>query len=169
MIKLRNLAFLISSIFLVATPAQANWQFTKWGMTSTEFRQASPVKLMSGNRCPVNNSNSSKAVYDVKYTSDWAVGNMSFIACYLFLNDRLHRVHLFSTSVDPEAVIKGLSQRYGSPEEDKTLKSIGIVDYEWDLPDEKIEFSIRSKFDYPYLISYESKAGSNENEVRDRL
>lgn len=156
-------------VLLTAFPAKADWQFTKWGMTAAQLRKASPVKLASGNNCPVNNSTNPGSVYDVKYASRWSVGSMNFIACYLFLGDKLHIVNLFSIDADPEAVIKGFSQKYGQPKVDNALKKIGTVSYIWELPNEKIEFSIREGLRYPYVVTYTSKIGSNENAVRDNL
>lgn len=170
MINLKKFLLTASFVLIATSPAKADWQFTKWGMSSTELQKISPVQLESGNNCPVNNSNgSTNSPYDVKYSSKWTVGSMNFIACYLFLNNKLHIINLFSFNVDREAVIKGLSQKYGQPKINNILKEVGIVTYEWDLPEEKIEFSIQERLKYPYVVSYSSKAGSNENSVREGL
>ncbi len=98
---------------------------------------------------------------------------MNFIACYLFLDRKLHRVNLFSRDADAKSVLKGLAQKYGVPEINKNLQEVGIIGYKWDKPDEKIEFSDYSrshvKISYPYVIGYESKNGSDESAVRDQL
>jgi hypothetical protein len=67
--------------------------------------------------------------------------------------------------------IKGLSQRYGQPRITTTLQSIGITSYKWDLPNEQISFftNYGNRVNYPFLITYMSKDGSDENVVRDRL
>lgn len=156
---------------LCSKPASADWQFTKWGMSISELKRVSPVKLQSGDVCPVNNKNNSSMEYRVEAASDWRVGDMNFIACYLFQNNKLKRVNLFSMKVDSEAIVKGLTQRHGSPILDSTLRRVGIITYIWDKPDEKIEFSIRRPeiVKYPYVVNYSSKEGSNETSVRNRL
>ncbi|MFM8006425.1 MAG: hypothetical protein ACKO86_16115, partial [Dolichospermum sp.] len=126
---------------ITATSAKANWQFTKWGMSPKELEEVSPVKLSNGDNCPAKNPLGK--IYNVKYTSDWNVGSMKFIACYLFLDNKLNRVYLKSFNVDAAAIIKGLSQRYGSPQVNTRLSSVGVVIYNWDLPNEEIKFTLR--------------------------
>jgi hypothetical protein len=38
----------ISLALCAATPARADWQFTKWGMTKEEFKKISPVAMYLG-------------------------------------------------------------------------------------------------------------------------
>jgi hypothetical protein len=164
--NLQKIVLLTSSIWILATPALADWQFTKWGMTKEDLQKLAPISLNSGSSCPVNNSNSPGGLYKVEFTSDWKVGDMNFTACYLFLNDRLHIVNLFSQDVNSEAIIRGLSQRYGTPEIKKTSFDTSYI---WDRRDEEISFFIRPDLNYQYVVGYRSKAGSNEISVREGL
>ena len=174
--------FQVKSIILATTllllntnSVQANWQFTEWGMTAEQLKKVSPVPIEGGDKCPVNNSNRSTNKYDVKYASDWVAGDMIFIACYIFYQEKLHAVNLYSKQVDSESIIKGLSQKYGRPTQNDTLTKIGLINYLWDLPNEKIEFQVftlndsNRTTDYPYGIFYKTKAGSNEEAVQEKL
>ncbi|GEM_PF-5898635 len=168
--NIKQSLLVIASILLVTTPAKADWQFTKWGMTPAELEKKSPIHLVKGDsNCPVRDSQVSVSPYETKYTSDWTVGSMRFTTCYLFLKNKLSLVHLFSKDVDEKSVIKGFSQKYGQPQVDDVLKDAGMISYVWDLPNEKIKFSVRQGLEYKYLVSYESKIGSDENAVRDNL
>ncbi len=153
-----------SSLLIVANPALADWQFTKWGMTPAEVQKASPVNLESGDQCPILRTK-------VMFSSEWKAGDMIFLACYVFKEDRLHQILLYSNKIDRDAIIRGLSQRYGSPEINAQLRSLGLISYTWYMPDEEIGFLINSRngASYPYTVNYRSKAGSNENSVRDGL
>lgn len=168
MINLKVILPIVGIVLLTASPVKADWQFTKWGMTPEQLKEASPIPLLSRDSCPINNS----GVLDIKYASNWEVGSMKFIACYIFDKDKLNGINLYSRSVDEKAVIKGLSQKYGSPIISNNLAEIGIYSYRWDLPDEKIIFYInsREKQNYKtYIITYRSKKGTDENAVRDGL
>lgn len=161
----KTLLFAISSILIAISPAKADWQFTKWGMSPAQLQKASPVKLSSGEYCPVNNITNGKGYYDVKYATDWNVGSIKFIACYLFINNQLRKINLFSKNAKSEDIVKGLSQKYGQP----IIKKSIDLDYIWDLPNEKIKLSIRYDLNYTYLLTYESKLDTDENAVRNRL
>ncbi|MEA5577469.1 hypothetical protein [Anabaena sp. UHCC 0451] len=169
---LKHLPIAAFCLAITATSAKANWQFTKWGMSPKELEQVSPVKLRvkisTGDNCPAKNPLGK--TYNVRYASDWNVGSMKFIACYLFLDNKLNRVYLTSSNVDAAAIIKGLSQRYGSPQVNTLLSSVGIVSYNWDLLNEEIRFVLRKYEDKElYIVDYKSKKGTNEILIRDGL
>lgn len=158
----------ISSILIASSPAKADWQFTKWGMSPDQVQKASPVKLSSGDYCPVNNKNNSSGYYQVKYATDWNVGSMKFIACFLFADNKLRIVNLFSKNVNQDVLIRGLSQKYGQPKIDKFYTS---TNYKWNIPNEQVRFTY-SFFEgvvNPYVLSYEDKSDSDDTAIRNNL
>jgi hypothetical protein len=161
------------SICMMPRPALANWQFTKWGMTKADLQKAAPIKLKSGDDCPINNSDDPDTAYQIEFSSAFEVGTMKFMACYLFLDGKLHRINLFSRDVDSKSVIQGLSQKYGAPEVNKSLESVGMTVHKWDQSDETIEFLDASRsvveIPYPYVVWYETKNYSNKSAVKGRL
>jgi hypothetical protein len=106
MIDIKKTLMIIAGFVLItASPAKADWQFTKWGMSPEELRQVSPIELSNGDaNCP-GKDDSKIRPHKTYYTSNWTAGNMKFIVCYRFIDNKLHMVNLYSISVNPEAVV----------------------------------------------------------------
>lgn len=129
--------FLSSAIPLVsaaialslATPAFADWQFAKWGMTQEDLLTASPIDIENSRfdpECP------STAPLSSNYE---ASEFLKFTACYGFEeeNDSLNYVHLYLRDYAAKGILyDALVAKYGSPEKVHTgSKGIGLIWYQW--------------------------------------
>lgn len=159
---------LISTVIALslATPALADWQFTKWGMTQEELLTVSPINVKNSRfdpECPSTAPLSSN--YEV---SEF----LKFTACYGFDQDgdTLNYVYLYLRDYAAGGILyDALVAKYGSPKKDSGLKRLGLMRYEWRSDDNLITLTDnRSNIQSPEMhINYKSL--QPELEVESKL
>lgn len=110
----------------VCSPAAANWQFTKWGMSPEQVEAAGKGKApritpkVSGGET-INNQGT--------YTS----GEHQFNTSYKYRNEKLSEVELELTSPTCQLLKSDLRARYGDPDDVAPLPAIGDVTFWTDV------------------------------------
>jgi hypothetical protein len=80
------------SLSLIATPVKADWEFTRWGMTLEQLKQKSPQKVI-----PDNDGCEDEDIEDgYGFSSTWSGYGIGFSVCYVFVEDKLVKIRLFS-------------------------------------------------------------------------
>lgn len=75
---------------LIASPVNASWEFTKWGMTPEELVRAAPNKVrFSSEGCDEKSSPTKKV-----FTGYWAAHGVVYVVCYIFEDNKLHKLML---------------------------------------------------------------------------
>jgi len=102
-----KIIFAIAIAGMAIAPAQAHWQYTKWGMTRAQVEKASKGLAVPGT------SSTGKPILTAPYTS----GSFQFTAEFWFDdNDRLYEVALDLSQGNPHELIGALKGKYGIPE-----------------------------------------------------
>ena len=102
---------MISVLLAVSAPAQADWQKTKWGMSPSDLRASTDAILKPSDEerrrygLPALGTPELKSVY--------VAGEFTFIAYYLFQNDKLRAVSLHGNPKDSVGIIVSLRSQYG--------------------------------------------------------
>lgn len=149
---------LLSSALLlsIATPASANWQYTKWGMSREELKAASPYEIKdSSSRC---GSASPLA-------SEYWAGRIEFTACYGFSDrNELHQIKLYLHDYSQSNIVeKILKLKYGKSTIDLVFKEMGIVKHEWQTEDKTVWlFDIQNMHPQEMYIDYRSLKDDRE-------
>ena len=125
----------IALVLSVATPAKADWQFTKWGMSKEEFKQASPVALNTDDDfCKKLLDSVSEIGTSPEFlSSDWDAGRFKFTNCYVFgENNSLNSVYLnLKNQYSGNLLIEALNNKYGMYSSSSTIELFNIEIYEW--------------------------------------
>lgn len=104
---MKPIIFVFSIIGIIwAIPAQAAWQYTKWGMTATQVTKASRNTTFVG---PNSQGNSA---LQASYSS----GKFKFTAEFSFEGGGLSEVSLLLLAGNPNELIGSLRSKYGEPE-----------------------------------------------------
>lgn len=103
------------SALLLASPAYADWQYTRWGMTPEQVTAASSGKVTVGPGDPQEEYPSAK----IGASGDYSNGEFSFKAKFYFANGKLVDVRLKLVSADLVGdgykIKNALDGRYGKP------------------------------------------------------
>src|ERR1700688_187290 len=135
------LAFLALALVGLASPAAADWQFTKWGMTPEQVVKKSPTpvkKVAPEDRDQGGHLTIEKGMPNL-LEGDWTSGAFKFHVTYRFDARR----HLSAVDLeileDGQAmdVANALSDRYGKP--DQEIGGITLARI-WRTPREQIEY-----------------------------
>ena len=128
----------------VASPARADWQFTNWGMSKEELKQASAVEIRDTDKVCNNLVNEAREIgKKAEYlASDWQVGKIKFTNCYLFgENNSLAGVVLnLDNYRSTKLVYHLLVDKYGYTTVDKSIESLDVFWYEWHTNENIITF-----------------------------
>lgn len=102
---------LAAAAVTVATPASADWSFTRWGMTPAQVVRA------SGGTARLEDVPPSRGqTHIVRAVGTVRSGDLRFTAHYRFFNDRLVSVTLLPTSGSCSAVHQAIGSKYGRAE-----------------------------------------------------
>lgn len=150
----------------ITSPALADWQFTKWGMSQEELLTVSPINVKNSRfdpECP------STAPLSSNYE---ASEFLKFTACYGFdkQSDILNYVHLHLRDYASRGILyDALTSKYGNPKINDSSKGIGLAWYEWRSEDNLITLTEdRTNIDSPKMfINYKSL--QTELEVESKL
>lgn len=135
---MKFLTALVFALLTVSSPALANWQYTKWGMTPDAVVAASggiASKLSEADIAKYSlTDGSQRALLSAPYSS----GELQFSARFLFNSSQ----QLSSVELDmygaADHLEGALRAKYGTPREDHSL-SFGRVIF-WDSGNEQIRF-----------------------------
>jgi hypothetical protein len=126
----------LMAVLLTASAAQADWQFTKWGMSEAELTAISEniEPTTPAERSGMSNPYVGTALYRSGYTAM----DVKFTAYYIFDAGKLAAVSLKPVDLEnwPKVNI-ALDQIYGPPVEDKSKRESGgtmfcsTVDKKW--------------------------------------
>lgn len=97
---------------LIGSPAaKADWQFTRWGMSTSDLT-AVPIVL---NKPNPNERTLSRlpGLGEPEWRSPYSAGEFKFTAYYLFHSDKLRAVSLHGDPKDAPAIITSLRSQYG--------------------------------------------------------
>ena len=132
---IRNIA--IAAIAMLASPASADWQYTRWHMTTQELQATSPniVPTTPSERRDQSNPYLGESLLKSGYNTE----DLQYIAYYMFRENKLVAVNLSSTRPQqqgPTANMR-LEKIYGPPYQDKSRRMAGgamfctITDRQW--------------------------------------
>jgi hypothetical protein len=128
--------FCMLTVVALTLPAPADWQNTRWGMTTAELRAVNPnvTPTTGAERDGMSNPNVGEALYRSAYLSN----EDRFTAYYLFRAGKLARVSLKLDDVTVwPRINRTLEQVYGRPTVDKSRQMSGppnfctITDRKW--------------------------------------
>jgi hypothetical protein len=134
--------FTVSAICLWPLGASANWQYTKWGMTTAQVQKASK-------NAAVPTTGESAGGETVKLTAPYSSGPFNFTASFWFdQSDHLTMVDLNLSEGNPNELIGSLRNKYGEPANHMP----GIMTaYMWKTASDKISFiNVGSKTSVSY-------------------
>jgi hypothetical protein len=134
---------------LAATAAQADWQYTKWGMSESELTAISPN--IQPTTASERQGHSNPHIGSALYKSGYDARDINFTAYYWFNAGQLVAVEIVPTNLDdgPKANLT-LDQVYGAPIEDKSKPMNGglifcnILDRKWRSEREKNIITVSS-------------------------
>ncbi len=116
---MRLLVAIVLSLFL-ATPASADWQYTKWGMSVAALTSMGNVSRTVPPHQTGGNTLDVRA--DVVMTSGVTLGSVFYTVYYYFRSDRLAMVALTpKNEQDGIDIGKLLETKYGPPEREQRM------------------------------------------------
>jgi hypothetical protein len=142
-------AIVITALLCVGGTAHADWQYTKWGMSTAELQALSP------NIIPTEPASRSglrvMGLGDAMLYSGYSAAEIPFTAYYYFSNDKLVAVSL-RTKKDDDGVRtrERLKALYGAP--DNKNRFTGCEKTQW--RDQKLSNAV-TFFECPSIDSYE--------------
>jgi len=107
----KSAALLLVAALTLATPAHADWQFTKWGMSPEQLVKASDGKAMPTTRAEI-----AERLEPVLLKMPWQSGDFQFMAYFRFKANKLDLVRLDLQQGDPGTLLVALKRKYGEPE-----------------------------------------------------
>lgn len=122
-----RLIIFTATLLALASPARADWQFTKWGMTPEQVEKA------SAGRAPLI---SPREFSDslILNAGEYRSGEHHFNAEYLYKDRRLTGVHLRLKSDTCGLLKSDLKARYGKPDD---IIRLGVAGATWFWTDSK--------------------------------
>jgi hypothetical protein len=151
-------SWLLFAIALASTPAHADWQYSKWGMTAEEVLAASKgaLKRCDPTSCEKQTTAKSAALLVGPYRS----GSLQFTAFAYFDNAtrKLDMVilNLKSPEKDTGELIRAMMGRYGEPRS-KDFSAISAT-YSWNTPSERIFLSAIGPIQSPSYTTIQYQA-----------
>jgi hypothetical protein len=133
-------------------PAQADWQFTHWGMTPEQFAKTAGPKA-------IRVKEKSGIAFEMPYTSDF----FQFDAKFLFRKSGLAVVDLKLKRGNPGDLHKMLVEKYGRSKQEKYGLQRGLfgsVNYDWETPEEKVSLLDWSQSRQGVELIYERRGDS---------
>lgn len=103
---LRSLGIALSSLLLIASPVNADWEFTKWGMSIKELKRVSPIKIIDGGTICKSEDKQKEGLRSL-----WTGYGTTFDICFIFVNQKLSRIWLFSR--EETDLLPLLTEKYG--------------------------------------------------------
>jgi hypothetical protein len=105
----------LTGLLIVATPAAADWQYAKWGMTADQLTAASKGQMKRcGAACEKQKTDAETALLYAPYTS----GDLDFTA-FAFFNNQTHKLSFVSLRLDDPSksnqLVGALRAKYGEP------------------------------------------------------
>lgn len=139
---LKPLGIALSSLLLIASPVNADWEFTKWGMSIKELKRVSPIKIIDDGTTCKSEDKRKKGLRSL-----WTGYGTTFDICFIFVNQKLSEIWLFSK--EETDLLPLLTEKYGesnivykssyvSEYLGKTIKSNHVF---WEYNGEQIIFS----------------------------
>lgn len=117
---LRPLGIALSSLLLVASPVNADWEFTRWGMSIKELKRVSPNKIIDNETTCVSEDKQKKELRSL-----WTGYGTTFDVCFIFVNQKLSQIYLFPK--EETNLLPVLMEKYG--ESNIAYKSSAIFEY----------------------------------------
>jgi hypothetical protein len=108
--------WLMFALIMACTPlpAEANWQFTKWGMTEAQVTAASKQQMSSVPPQSVGLPTLGKG--EPRLKMDYHSGNLAFDAYFIFdSSGRLSAIDLRTNATNDVEVTSALRSKYGKP------------------------------------------------------
>lgn len=104
--------FLALAVLLLGIlPVKADWQNTRWGMSTAELRASTNALLKPSDEERRQYGLPALGVPELK--SVYVAGEFTFITYYLFQNDKLRAVSLHGNPKDSVGIIVSLRSQYG--------------------------------------------------------
>lgn len=106
-----HVAVVVASLAASSLPAAADWQYTRWGMSTSDLA-AVPIVL---NKPSPDERVLSRlpGLGEPEWRSPYSAGEFKFTAYYLFQSDKLRAVSLHGDPKDAAAIITSLRSQYG--------------------------------------------------------
>lgn len=117
---LKPLGIALSSLLLIATPVNADWEFTKWGMSIKELKRVSPIKIIDDGTTCKSEDKRKKGLRSL-----WTGYGTTFDICFIFVNQKLSEIWLFSK--EETDLLPLLTEKYG--ESNIVYKSLHVSEY----------------------------------------
>lgn len=130
-----NKLFAVTSISLslcTVTPALADWQYTRWGMTPAQVQKAAKGAAKVTSELP------EELVAGMSYrlVAPYTAGEFQFIAYFAFdAHDHLRLVLLDLVSGEPASLLMSLNRKYGE------AKMPRPIDWQWRTARDAILFT----------------------------
>jgi hypothetical protein len=121
--------FLVIATFLsVATTTQAEWQYTRWGMTRDQVVAASKGAAVPTTPQEQQDHKLSPSGVSATLKQPWAAGRFKFDAFFYFGEEGgLSMVDLQLRSGNPHELIGALRKKYGEPESKSSSARLTIL------------------------------------------
>lgn len=103
---LKPLGIALSSLLLIASPVNADWEFTKWGMSIKELKRVSPIKIIDNEMICKPEDKRKKGLRSL-----WTGYGTTFDVCLIFVNQKLSEIWLFSR--EETDLLPLLTEKYG--------------------------------------------------------
>jgi hypothetical protein len=147
--KMKAVALVAASMMTLAAQANADWQYTKWGMSESEL--TSLGENIKPTTPAEKSGHSNPYVGNAIYKSGYIAADIKFTAYYWFNAGKLAAVELVPVDLEqgPKANLT-LDQVYGAPIEDKSRPMNGgtifctVLDRKWRSEREKNIITVSS-------------------------
>lgn len=117
---LRSLGIALSSLLLVVSPVNADWEFTRWSMSIKELKRVSPIKIIDDKATCKSEDKRKKGLRSL-----WTGYETTFDICFIFVNQKLSEIWLFSR--EETDLLPLLTEKYG--ESNIVYKSSYVSEY----------------------------------------
>jgi hypothetical protein len=124
----------LTFLLLLSTPAMADWQYTKWGMSPDQAIEASGGNL----RQTTASERTGEARFNQQpgLTGSYIAGEFKFNAFFYFDNTGLSMVALdLVDGAQSRALLDSVRARYGSPDENRSGGT--LLSFRWIRPSEQ--------------------------------
>ena len=149
------------SLTLLATPASADWQYTKWGMTTEQVSAASKGQMKRcGAACDKQTTPTETALLYAPYQS----GKFPFTA-FAFFNNQTKKLAFVSLRLDDPTMgfelVGALKGKYGQPESKSATQVMNL--YVWRSGGDQIDVTLigSSPNDTSTTLSYRPRMNSS--------
>lgn len=108
---MRSSKALLLAMLAFGSPAQADWQYTRWGMTPTQVAAASGGAVVVG----TGDAGDRYSGAEIGAVGNYRSGDYRFHAVFYFVNNRLSDIRLKLEGSDAYALKNSLDGVYGKP------------------------------------------------------